>query len=98
MIHCWDSIVRGRPRVEQAKTLHVHGVNGVSDSLIKIPRQIVRGVQLLARRLSCSRAAKEGCNQQVEHLEISKISQVDTFENHFTGVLVHEMNARNVMQ
>lgn len=69
MIHRWDPIVCGRPRVEQAKTLHVHGVNRVSDSLVEIPRQMVRGVQLVARRLSCSRAAEEGCNQQVEHLD-----------------------------
>lgn len=67
VIHCWHAVVFGRPRVEQAETLHVHGVNSVSDGLVEIPRQIVRGVQLAARRLSCSRAAEEGSYQQVKH-------------------------------
>ena len=30
------AVVLGGPRVEQAETLHVHGVNSVSDGLIEI--------------------------------------------------------------
>ena len=67
VIYCWHAVVLGGPRVEQAETLHVHGVNSVSDGLVEILRQIVRGVQLTTRRLSCSRAAEEASYQQIEH-------------------------------
>ena len=67
VIHCWHAVVFGRLRVEQAETLHVHGVNSVSDGLVEILRHIVRGVQLTTRRLSCSRAAEEASYQQIEH-------------------------------
>ena len=67
VIHCWNAVVFGRPRVEQAETLHVHGVNSMSDGLVEILRQIVRGIQLTTRRLSCSRTAEEASYQQIEH-------------------------------
>ena len=67
VIDCWRAVVLSGPRVEQAETLHVHGVNSVSNGLIEIPRQIVRGVQLATRRLSCSRAAEKSSYQQIEH-------------------------------
>ena len=54
VVHGRDAVVFGRPRVKQAKTLHCHRVNRVSDSLVKIPRQIVRDVELAAPRFSRS--------------------------------------------
>ena len=67
VIHCWHAVVLGRPLVKQAEALHVHGVDSVSNGLVEVFRQVVRGVQLTARRLSCSRTAEEGTYQQIEH-------------------------------
>lgn len=65
VVHCRNSIILICPRVEKTKALHAHGVNCVRDRLIKILRQIKRGIQLLAGRLnSCSWAAEKSSNQE----------------------------------